>query len=86
MGSCQLTKNWGKHGVVREINKNMFNARLETSRKEDIPAYCVFNNSEMEDLIEKYPITLEKMYEVKGFGKTKIEKYGEEILGIMIRG
>jgi hypothetical protein len=57
--------------------------RLETSRKENIAAYYVFNNSEMEDLIEKYPMTLEKLSEVKGFGPKKIEKYGEVILRIM---
>ena len=37
----------------------------------------------MEDLIEKYPMTLDKLSSVKGFGPKKIEKYGEEILRIM---
>jgi len=67
---------------VNLLTEELKKFRLETSRKENIPAYCVFNNSEMEDLILKYPVTLEKMYEVKGFGQKKIEKYGEEILNL----
>ena len=75
-----------KQGSKKDINlltEELKKFRLETSRKENIPAYYVFNNSEMEDLIEKYPETMEKLSEVKGFGQKKIEKYGEGILGIM---
>lgn len=36
----------------------------------------------MEDLIEKYPMTLEKLSEVKEFGPKKIEKYGEEYMDL----
>ncbi|PRR79826.1 HRDC domain-containing protein [Clostridium vincentii] len=57
--------------------------KAEEIKEENTPAYCVFNNAQMEDLIEKYPVTLEKLLEVKGFGAKTIEKYGEEILRIM---
>lgn len=57
--------------------------RLQTSRSENIKAYYIFNNAEMEDMIAKYPRTEEELLEVKGFGKAKIEKYGEAILNIL---
>ena len=77
--------------VIKESSKKDINLlteelkkfRLETSRKENIPAYYVFNNSEMEDLIARYPVTLGPLSDVKGFGLKKIEKYGEGILLIM---
>jgi len=75
-----------KESSKRDINlltEELKKFRLETSKKENTPAYCVFNNSQMEDLIEKYPVTLEKLLEVKGFGEKKIEKYGDGILRIM---
>ena len=65
------------------ITEELKKFRLETSKKENIPAYYVFNNSEMEDLIGKYPKTTDKLSLVKGFGPKKIEKYGEAILRIM---
>jgi hypothetical protein len=68
---------------VNLLTEELKKFRLETSRKENIAAYYVFNNSEMEDLIEKYPVTLEKLSEVKGFGPKKIEKYGEGILRVI---
>ena len=69
----------GTNKIIEELKK----FRLETSKEEKIPAYYVFNNSEMEDLIEKYPMTMDKLSSVKGFGPKKIEKYGEGILRIM---
>lgn len=56
--------------------------RLERSRLENIPAYCIFNNAEMEALIESYPCTIEQLANIKGFGTKKIEKFGEDILKI----
>lgn len=56
--------------------------RLETSRKENIRAYFVFNNVEMEVLIEKRPQSRDELLKVRGFGEKKVEKYGEGILEI----
>ena len=57
--------------------------RLETSRKESIKPYFIFNNEEMENLIEINPKTKEELLKVKGFGPKKLEKYGEDILNIL---
>ncbi|MGG1601144.1 HRDC domain-containing protein [Paenibacillus naphthalenovorans] len=65
-----------------QLREELTAYRLQTSRAENIKAYYVFNNAEMEDLITKYPQTEEELLEVKGFGKAKIEKYGSEILKI----
>ena len=43
----------------------------------------IFNNAEMDDLIEKNPKTKEELLKVKGFGQTKVDKYGDEILKIL---
>jgi hypothetical protein len=56
--------------------------RLKTSREENVKAYYIFNNAEMDELIVKYPITEEELLSVKGFGKAKVEKYGGAILSI----
>ncbi len=56
--------------------------RFELSKSEEIPAFCVFSNKTLDDLIEKLPQNLDELKEVYGFGKTKIEKYGLQVLEI----
>lgn len=58
--------------------------RLQKSRQENIKAYFIYSNAEMEDLISKYPTTNEELLNVKGFGKVKAEKYGQDILKIFL--
>ena len=57
--------------------------RLEQSRKEKIKPYFIFNDAQMEDIIDKNPQTKEDLLQVSGFGNVKVEKYGEEIVGIL---
>lgn len=57
--------------------------RLEQSRKEKIKPYYIFNDAQMQDLIEKKPHSKEELCQVSGFGKVKAEKYGECILEIL---
>ncbi|MBU3200956.1 NERD domain-containing protein [Clostridium estertheticum] len=57
--------------------------RLKTSRDEGIKPYMVFSNAEMETLIKANPKSKSELHMVKGFGDKKVEKYGEEILGIL---
>ena len=56
--------------------------RLKKSREENVKAYFIYNNNEMEDMIAKYPLTEEELLQVKGFGKIKVEKYGKQILSV----
>ena len=59
------------------------NYRLNISRQENIKAYMVFNNRELDELIQERPKTKEELLNVKGFGEKKVEKYGDEILRII---
>ncbi|MEK3884842.1 NERD domain-containing protein [Paenibacillus sp. PL2-23] len=65
-----------------QLREELTAYRLQTSRAENIKAYYIFNNAEMEDMITKYPRTTEELLGVKGFGKGKLDKYGEAILNI----
>ncbi|GMK45829.1 hypothetical protein PghCCS26_29570 [Paenibacillus glycanilyticus] len=63
-----------------QLREELTAFRLQTSRAENIKAYFIFNNAEMEDMIAKYPRNEEELLDVKGFGKAKVEKYGTAIL------
>ena len=59
--------------------------RLKRSRQENIKPYFIFNDAQMEDLINKNPGSKEELCQVSGFGPVKAEKYGDEILAILKR-
>ncbi|MFD0589081.1 NERD domain-containing protein [Paenibacillus sp. GCM10027627] len=66
----------------QQLREELTAYRLQTSRAENIKAYFIFNNAEMEEMITKYPRTEGELLNVKGFGPGKFEKYGNEILHI----
>lgn len=68
------------------LREELIAYRLKKSREENVKAYFIFNNNEMEEMIAKYPRTNEELLKVKGFGKLKVEKYGEEIVCIFSSG
>lgn len=57
--------------------------RLKTSREEGFKPYMVFNNEELNTLIEIKPKNKDELLKVKGFGSKKVEKYGDAIISIL---
>lgn len=57
--------------------------RLATSRKENVQAYVIFNDRQLEDLITRKPRTLAELQQISGFGPVKTEKYGPGILALL---
>lgn len=68
-----------KELVVAELKKY----RLNKSREENIKPYFIFNDNQMNELIDNKVLTKEQFIEQKGFGLVKYEKYGEDILSIL---
>lgn len=65
------------------VYKALKEYRLNTSRKENIKPYLVYNNDEMEAIICANPKTKADLLTCKGFGEKKFEKYGNSILEIL---
>lgn len=66
-----------------EVYKQLKEYRLKKSREENIKAYYIYNNAQMEELIRVMPKTMDEMLRVSGFGEAKCAKYGEDILGVL---
>lgn len=66
-----------------ELIKRLKAFRLEQSRKEKVKPYFIFNDIQMNDLIDKNPKNKEELLKVSGFGNIKVEKYGDMILNIL---
>ncbi len=50
--------------------------RTQLSREANIPAYMVFSNATLHDMIAKCPRTEDEMLDVSGVGETKMKQYG----------
>lgn len=57
--------------------------RSQKAREEDIPAYVVATNAELEAIAGLKAPTLKDLEGIKGFGKLKLNKYGADILEVL---
>ena len=83
-----FSKKIGPVFIKESSNKELFIQQLKEyglkqSRSENVPAYFIFNDAQMNDLVDKCPNNKEELLKISGFGNVKVEKYGAEILKIL---
>jgi DNA helicase-2/ATP-dependent DNA helicase PcrA len=54
--------------------------RLARAREDEVPAYVVFNDRTLAELVAREPRTLAELAAVPGIGPAKLERYGAELL------
>lgn len=57
--------------------------RREIADREGVPAYVVFHDATLWDMVAKRPGTPEELLEVTGVGAKKAEKYGDEFVALL---
>lgn len=57
--------------------------RAEKAKEQNLPSYFIATNKELMSVAKYKPAKKEELLDIKGFGKHKIENYGEEILEIL---
>jgi ribonuclease D len=57
--------------------------RSEKAKEQNLPSYFIATNKELMSVAKYKPAKKEELRDIKGFGKHKIENYGEEILEIL---
>lgn len=57
--------------------------RKVTAEKEGIPPFVIARNSHFVDIVNKEIHTLEGLKQINGFGRKKVEKYGNDIIGLV---
>ncbi len=60
--------------------------RLERSRADGVPAYVVFNNKTLDDLVARRPTDYAELRACMGIGPAKVENYGDDLLGVIAEG
>jgi len=57
--------------------------RKDLADEASVPAYVVFTDATLADIVQKRPCTLEEMSMVSGVGDHKLERYGVEFLAVV---
>src|SRR5262245_2293995 len=57
--------------------------RLETAKAEERPAYVIFHNSTLAEIVRRAPRTREELAAVPGVGPAKLERYGDAVLAAL---
>jgi ATP-dependent DNA helicase RecQ len=57
--------------------------RLERARVDEVPAYVVLHDATLRELATAKPASERDLAAVKGFGPTKLERYGEDVLAVI---
>ncbi len=57
--------------------------RSELSRKLSLPAYIIMHDKTLMEIASRKPVDLEDLRNISGIGPAKLERYGNEIIGIV---
>jgi ATP-dependent DNA helicase RecQ len=58
--------------------------RLELAREQNIPAFVIFHDSTLKDMVRNLPRSLGEMRQIPGIGERKLDLYGDRFLTIIL--
>ncbi|MDG2113277.1 MAG: HRDC domain-containing protein, partial [Actinomycetota bacterium] len=57
--------------------------RLQTAKDAAVPAYVVFSDATLDEIVERRPGSPKELGRIKGIGPKKLELYAEEVLSMV---
>jgi DNA helicase-2/ATP-dependent DNA helicase PcrA len=74
-------------GCPSTMDEQLFEALREwrAGRAKELsqPAYCVFTDATLTAIAEQRPTTSPRWFRIPGIGQAKLDKYGEDVLGLV---
>ena len=67
----------------KELLSSLKSTRLQLAKKRRVPAYIIFPDTTLHQMILHKPQTLEEMGKLNGVGPQKLDKYGEVFLNVI---
>ena len=65
------------------VKDRLIEFRTKKSKEKNIPAYYIFNNEELEKILELKPKTIEELAKAKILSEVKLKLHGKEIIEIL---
>lgn len=63
-----------------ELLKELKSLRFTIAKERGLPAYMIFSNASLEDMVDKKPVTSGDFIKVSGVGDAKLEMYGKAFI------
>ena len=60
--------------------------RAATAKEQGVPAYVIFHDATLREIAATEPSSLAALGKVSGVGETKLAKYGEQVLNVLVPG
>ena len=82
---CKIERSFSNEKNISETPffEGLKKWRLERSRREGVPAYVVFSDKTLKDIVARLPMDREQLLNVHGIGQTKCDRYGEDVLQLV---
>lgn len=86
-GSVETQGGGGKVGVAGDpvLMKMLMELRKKEADKKELAPYVLFQESSLEDMAIRYPITLEELTNTAGVGGGKAQKFGKPFIELIAR-
>lgn len=82
---CKLSSNIEERIINKDLFMKLRQWRKERALKEKIKPYIICSDSTLIELSNLTPKTKEELFNIRGMGEKKVQKYGEEIIRIIIK-
>ena len=76
-------ENYPLNEIEIKILTNLKTWRQDKSNEQNLPPYIIFTNNDLIAVTKCKPNDISQLFNIKGFGDTKIEKYGDDIISII---
>ena len=77
----------GSGAPGRAVDQTLWEAlrtwRREVATRSQVPAYVVLSDADLRGVAERLPRTMAELRQCRGFGPTKLERYGDELLAVL---
>ncbi|MCU7800235.1 MAG: DNA helicase RecQ [gamma proteobacterium symbiont of Lucinoma myriamae] len=81
--SGRLVREFSQHSDEKLIWEALRTKRNELAQEQGVPAYIIFHDATLMEMVEYHPTTVHELSQINGVGATKLEKYGDEFLFIL---
>ena len=68
----------------QELYEKLKEARQLIAKKRRVPAYVIFHDKTLIELADKRPQSFEEMLEINGIGESKLKKFGQTLLDVIL--
>ncbi|GAA4370300.1 ATP-dependent DNA helicase UvrD2 [Paeniglutamicibacter cryotolerans] len=73
-------------GYDEAVFEGLRSWRLNIAQENSIPAFVIFTDATLMAIAEANPADINALAQISGVGRSKLEKYGEDVLGILGQG